>query len=171
MKGIIVYKGKYGATSQYAQWLGTTFQVPVIETDDMTADNITRYDYVIVGSSVYVGRLQVREWVRRYECLLQAKKVYFFIVCATPANEKEKIEEIVRNNVPEGLRTEENIYVLRGRMIMKNLSWWDKLILKLGAMLQKDPGARKQMLQDFDEVKQENLLPLIKGIQAPLQKG
>ena len=29
MKGIIIYKGKYGATAQYAQWLGEELNFPV----------------------------------------------------------------------------------------------------------------------------------------------
>src|SRR5215211_7438038 len=104
----------------------------------MTIENITKYDQVIIGSSVYVGKLQMREWVKRYEPVLRSKKMYFFIVCATPADEKEKINEIVRNNIPESLRQQENIYVLRGKMLMKGLSVPDRIILKMGAWMQKD---------------------------------
>ena len=166
MKGIIIYKGKYGATSQYAKWLGTALQLPVIEPENMTGENLSKYDYVIIGSSVYVGKLQLRDWVRSYEPVLQTQKVYFFIVCGTPAEEKDKIAEIVRNNVPESLRYEENIYILRGRMIKKDLSWLDRIILKMGARMQKDQAEGQRMLQDFDEVRKENLNPLIKGVQA-----
>ena len=166
MKGIIIYKGKYGATSQYAQWLGAALQLPVIEPENMTGENLSKYDCVIIGSSVYVGKLQLRDWMKSYERILQTQKVYFFIVCGTPAQEKDKIAEIVRNNVPESLSYEENIYILRGRMIKKDLSWLDRIILKMGARMQKDPDVGKRMLQDFDEVRKENLTPLIKGIQA-----
>jgi menaquinone-dependent protoporphyrinogen IX oxidase len=168
MKGIIVYKGRYGATKQYAQWLGTSLHIPVIETEHMTDKNMADYDYIIIGSSVYIGKLQVREWIKRHEAVLRNRKVYFFIVCATPASEKEKIAEIVDGNIPQSLRQGNDIYILRGRMIKKNLSWLDGFMLKMGASLQKNAADRNNMLQDFDEVKPENLKGIIKGVQASM---
>ena len=107
MKGIIVYKGKYGATFQYAQWLGSELQLPVIETEHMTAENIVKYDYVIIGSSVYVGKLLVREWIKRYMPVLQSKKVFIFIVCATGKSAEEMLvllNERLQNNPVEEIK-------------------------------------------------------------------
>ena len=167
MKAIIAYKGKYGATSQYAHWLGEELQTPVIEAEDLSAEILSLYDEIIIGSSVYVGKLQVREWLKRNATLLESKRVFFFIVCATSPNEKQKVKEIIRNNIPDSLKNEKDIYFLPGRMIKKNLSWIDRFTLKMGAMLQKDPATRKAMLQDFDSVRREHLSPLIRSVQVP----
>ena len=49
-------------------------------------------------------------------------------------------------------------------MKMKNLSWWDRFLLKMGARLTKDPVEKKKMLTDFNEVKKENIEPLIESV-------
>ena len=33
MKGLVIYKGKYGATEQYAMWIGQELQMPVVSSD------------------------------------------------------------------------------------------------------------------------------------------
>jgi hypothetical protein len=38
-------------------------------------------------------------------------------------------------------------------MIMRNLSAWDRFVLKMGARLTKDPAEKKAMLTDFNNVK------------------
>jgi menaquinone-dependent protoporphyrinogen IX oxidase len=165
MKTLIVYKGKYGATCQYACWLGQELQAPVMESDDAGHVSLEMYENIIIGSSVYVGKLQMKDWIKRYAKILAAKNVFFFVVCATPAHEQGKTADIIKQNIPEQLIQPNNIYFLRGRMVKKGLSLPDLFTLKLGALLQKDPAARESMLRDFDEVKRENLFPLIKAVQ------
>lgn len=166
MKSLIIYKGKYGATKQYATWLGNDLQAPVMEADDVIEENLTPYDTIIIGASVYVGKLQLRDWLKKFAQLLAAKNVHLFIVCATPASEKQKVAEIIQQNIPLALIRENNIHILPGRLVKKKLSMADRFILKMGALLQKDPEARANMLRDFDEVKEENLLPLMKAVQV-----
>ena len=52
MKGVIVYKGRYGATAQYANWLGNILQLPVLKVDELSDSKLKDYDYVIAGTSV-----------------------------------------------------------------------------------------------------------------------
>ncbi|HEY0678487.1 MAG TPA: flavodoxin domain-containing protein [Chitinophagaceae bacterium] len=166
MKGIVIYRGRYGSTGQYADWLGKDLHIPVMEADEISVEKLDLYDYIIVGGSVYIGKLLVRDWIRKYETFLRSKAVYFFIVCATPAEEKEKIDEIIKNNLPESLRTGDNVFLLPGRMIKKNLSKFDLFTLRMGAFLEKNKVTRKQMLLDFDSVKRSNLEPLVKAVRV-----
>ena len=103
--------------------------------------------------------------------LLQAKKVFLFIVCATPPSEAEKLEVIRQQNVPPVLLNQCVVHFLHGRIIKKQLSWKDNFMLRLGAMLQKNPEAKKKMLQDFDDVRRENIIPLVKDITLYNQEG
>ena len=64
MKGVIIYKGKYAATRQYADWLGTELQLPVIIADNIEGKKIAKYDFVVLGSSVYIGKLQIHNWLK-----------------------------------------------------------------------------------------------------------
>ena len=161
MKGLIICKGKYGATEQYGQWLSEDLQFPVADPWDVSAEMLEKCDSIVIGSSVYIGKLQVRDWLRRFEDILALKKVFFFIVCATPLDQKEKLSEIADNNIPASLIKGTNIYFLPGRLVKSRLSFMDRLMLKMGAMLQKDAEVGKRMLQDFDGVSRQNLQTLI----------
>jgi len=164
MKGIIVYKGKYGATQQYADWISAELGIPAEKTNKVAAKDLLPFDYIIVGGSVYVGKWQAKDWLRSNIGILQHKKTFAFIVCATPKDQTGKIEEIIINNIPASIRN--NIYILPGRMIKADLSAFDKFILNMGARMQKDPAERERMLRDFDEVKPENILPLLQSVQS-----
>jgi menaquinone-dependent protoporphyrinogen IX oxidase len=61
MKALIIYKGKYGATQQYAHWLSEELYVPVATTENYDEDYFSACDTVILGSSVYIGQLQLKQ--------------------------------------------------------------------------------------------------------------
>jgi len=166
MKGIIVYKGKYGATRQYAGWVGSALHLPAVVADNVSADDLIKSEYVVIGSSVYIGKLQLRYWLKKNISVIQNKKLFLFIVCATPPDQKNKLETIARENIPEEIRNRCEVFFVRGRMIKKNISLPDRFLLKIGSLLVKDPGDKKNMLLDFDAVKKENIIPLINAINA-----
>lgn len=164
MEGIVIYKGKYGATQQYASWLGPALHIPVVPADGIEGGNLSKYDFLVIGSSVYAGKLQIHQWLRENLAAIQGKKLFLFIVCATPPHEKDKLEPVIRKNIPEEIRNRCEVFFLHGRMIMKKLSLADRIVLRLGAMLAKTPADRKRMLQDFDAVKKENIIPMINAV-------
>lgn len=161
MNAIIIYKGRYGATRQYAEWLGEALQLPVADPKDIPAEKLRNYDLVILGSSVYIGKLELYGWMKQNSHILSGKKILLFIVCATPAHEVEKLREIESKNVPDSLKAVCTVFFLHGRMVMRQLSWKDRLLLKMGARFEKDPEEKKHMLQDFDDVRKENLQALL----------
>lgn len=164
MEGIIIYKGKYSATEDYAHILQRHLQLPVYSIKEANNATIKKADYIIIGSSVYVGAIGAKMWIEEHKSLLISKKLFFFIVCATPGDQTEKLAEIIRHNIPETLRISSSVYFLMGRLNKKKLSWKDWIILHMGAWMQKDPAGRKRMLQDFDAVDQKNLYPLIDAV-------
>ena len=164
MKGLIICKGKYGAAEQYANWLSEELQLPVAKPEDISPDILDKYEYLIIGSSVYVGKMLIKDWLRRFEDILEGKKLFFFVVCGTPPEKKDQLEEIARNSIPASLKNSENVFYLRGRMIKSKLSFADRFVLKMGAMLQKDKKAKEEMLTDFDAVDRANLNPLIRKV-------
>lgn len=133
MKGAIIFKGKYGATRQYAEWLGEELHVPLLDLNIVSARKLAKYDYVIAGASVYASKLQNKSWLKRNCKVLQGKKLFLFIVCATPSSEKEKLNGIIKANIPEALIHLADTYFLGGRLITDNLSWTDRLVLRMGA--------------------------------------
>lgn len=164
MRGIIIYKGKYGATEQYAKWIAEELAIPLYKESDNIDELpgvLENSDFVIIGSSVYMGKLQMAKWIRRNTHKLSGKKIFLFVVCATAPDQTDKLNLIVKNNVPEILIGNTRPFFLHGRMIMSKLSFMDRFFLKMGASLEKDPIERKTMLTDFDAVKKENIAPVV----------
>lgn len=160
MKGIIVYKGKYGATRQYAEWLSRELNIKAVSPQDCKAE-LAVCDLVILGSSVYIGKLQLRRWLNDNVAILNNKKLFLFIVCGTPPEEKEKLEAYVQSSVPPDIRMQCRIYFLPGRLVYKKLSLTDKFMLRMGALISGDPKTKEAMLTDYDGVKKENLAKLL----------
>jgi menaquinone-dependent protoporphyrinogen IX oxidase len=163
MKGIIVFKGKYGATRQYAEWIKEELKYKIVDPKNCEKE-LQSSNLVILGSSVYIGKLQLKDWLNAYVELLKGKKLILFIVCGTPAHEKEKLESYVTASVPFEIRQRCQIYFLPGRLIQKSLSLKDKFMLWMGARLSRDPNVKKGMLTDYDAVKRENINDLIKNV-------
>ena len=166
MKGLVIYKGKYGATKQYAMWIGQELQLPVASADRFHIDELPKYDYFILGSSVYIGKLEIKDWLKKNFNVLQNKKIFFFQVAGSPVEQIEKRESYNKASLPPDILQKIQFYYLPGRMIMRNLSGWDRFMLKMGAKLTKDPVEKKAMLTDFDHVKKEKVIPIIEGVRT-----
>src|SRR6187399_1698756 len=164
MKGLVIYKGKYGATKQYAMWIGQELHLPVASADRFHTNELMNYDYFILGSSVYIGKLEIKDWLKKNFYVLQNKTIFFFQVAASPVEQIEKRQGYNKASLPPSILKNIEFYYLPGRMIMRNLSAWDRFMLKMGAKLVKDPMEKKAMLTDFDHVKKENILPIIETI-------
>ena len=159
-KGLIVYKGKYGATEQYARWTGEDLGLELFTPDRVDKEQLAQSDIVLVGSSVYVGKLLIGDWLRENRRLLQNKKLFLFVVCATPASEEQKRREIIKAGVPLPLLDQLDIFFLPGRLVTQKLSWKDRLILRLGIMMEKDPARKKAMKPSIPRAPL-TLMPLI----------
>jgi len=166
MKGLVIYKGKYGATKQYAMWIGQELQLPVASADRFHIDELPKYDFFILGSSVYIGKLEIKDWLKKNFTVLQNKKIFFFQVAGSPVEQIEKRQSYNKASLPPSILKKTQFYYLPGRMIMRNLSGWDRFMLKMGAKLTKDPVEKKAMLTDFDHVKKEKVIPIMEGVRT-----
>ena len=164
MKGIIIFKGKYGATRQYAEWLGKELALPVFTPENYRSEDLIGCDFVIIGSSVYIGKLQIKDWIKSHMPGLLSKKTYLFVVCGTPPEDRNTLETYLQASVPFQVRKKSQVYFLPGKLVYQKLSWSDKFMLRMGAMLTKDKKTKKQMLTDYNGVKKENLDVLVKDI-------
>ena len=165
MQGIIVYKGKYGATQQYAEWLSATLNLPAHIPGEITTEQLAGTDFIVLGSSVYIGKLQLAHWLKQNAVNIINKKLFLFVVCGTPPEKKEKIETYLQASVPSEIRNKCEVYILPGRLVLNKLSWLDRLLLKMGARFTKDNEEKKNMLTEYDDVKKENLDSIINAIE------
>jgi menaquinone-dependent protoporphyrinogen IX oxidase len=113
---------------------------------------------------VYIGKLQLSKWIKKNLSHLRGKKLFFYIVAATPPDQMEKRAAFTLE-VPEEIRSDCRFFHLPGSMTKSKLSWMDRFMLKIGAKLTKDPVERMTMLTDFDDVKKEHLEEIIQEVQ------
>jgi len=166
MKGIIVYKGKYGATAQYARWLSESTGLPLLDFAKATPGALAGYDLVILGSSVYVGNLVLAKWLDQNANLLIEKKVLLFIVCGATADNPAQQQQLLDRNLGRALRRAVKSFFLPGRCIISGLSWKDRLMLKIGAWMEKDPKNKAVMKAGFDNMARGKLDQLVNEVRG-----
>lgn len=164
-KSAIIYSSKYGATRQYAEWLGEELALPLFITGSVDKAQLSICDFVVIGSSVYIGKLLIRDWLRKNAAILKNKKLFLFVVCGS-SSDKEKQKKIIADNIPDSLLELCSIFFMPGRLDIKKLSWKDRLLLKLGSRLEKNPVAKKAMLTGIDGVKKENSDELANAVRS-----
>lgn len=167
--GFIVYKGKYGATRQYAEWISEETGLKVLTPEQVDDHQLQISRFMIICSSVYVGKLLISKWLRRNYRMLWRKKLFLVIVCATPSSERAKQLQIIQRNIPELLIPESDVSFLPGRLVIASLSWKDRMILRLGSRFEKDPAKKTAMKHDINGVKKENIVPITDKVKAYTQ--
>src|SRR6478672_5461158 len=106
MEGLIIYSSKYGATQQYAEWLGQELKLPVELVDNLEKKQISSPDYLMIGSSVYSGKLRISPWLKDHARDIINKKLFFFIVCGTGPDEQSTRDKIVKESIPADIRNQ-----------------------------------------------------------------
>lgn len=102
MKTLVVYATKYGATKVIAEELCKNLKG---ETDIRNIKdkipNIKNYDAVIVGGSIYMGKIQkgITSFLRRNKRALMDKKLGLFIGCYTPPDTEGYINGFFDNEL------------------------------------------------------------------------
>jgi menaquinone-dependent protoporphyrinogen IX oxidase len=163
MKGVVIYKGKYGSTEQYAKWLAEALYLPVNDIDKHYTEVPEEYDTLIIGTPVYFGKMLLKNWFSKNEKVLLGKTIKLFVVCGSAGDHLAQ-DKILKQNLPADLARHFEIYFLPGRVDMSRLSWFDRLMIKIGAMAQKDRQKRYLMMRGYDAVKREHVNPLIKSV-------
>lgn len=164
--GIIIYRSKYGTTRLYAEWLADALKLNIASPDTVDDEALRRLDYVIIGSSVYVGRMLISRWLHKHEAILARKKIFFFIVCGTPGSDTEKQEAILWANIPAQLVKKGTAFFIPGRIVMDQLSWLDRVLIKWRVRFEKNPVNRNIMLGNIDNVAEKHLSAMIRTIKA-----
>lgn len=164
MKGIIIYNGKYGATRQYGEWLRESLQLPLVHTAAIRGEELAGFDFFIIGSAVYMGKLKTREWLRDNLPWLSRKRIFFFQVAGVPVEETEKRAGYDRDSIPAELAASSNSFFLPGRMQTSKLGWKDRLIVKLLHFFTKKKAEQKPAGLDYDGVNRQALNGILAAI-------
>jgi menaquinone-dependent protoporphyrinogen IX oxidase len=166
MKGVILYKSKYGATRQYMDWLASELQLPLVKAEEFDLENLSQFEFVIIAGSVYVGKWMLRDWVKENLIKLRSRKIFFLFVCGTPSSSAGEQQRLAKTNIPEVLKETSDIIFLRGRVVINKLSWLDRFALRMASGMEKDPIKKKEMRDGYDDVSRTNLVGVIRRVKA-----
>jgi len=161
MKGAIIFSSKYGSTEQYANWISEATGLPIFNIKDANCNPI-KYDFLILGSPIIYFKLSIRKWVKRHLLDIKNKPIVFFSVSGAPAG--HKLDGWIAKSLPENFISKMNHFALRGRQIPEELTWYDRMMLKIGALMNKDPEASKQELEGFDFMNKSSIEPILEFV-------
>lgn len=165
MNGLVIYKGKYGATRQYALWIGESLGMNVMEEKKVTRKDLEQAKAIIIGSSVYIGKMLISKWLADNADLFNDQQLFFFVVAGTPMDQTEKLEHFFDASVPVLLQQKSKHYFLPGKMEFRKLSLKDKMLMTVGRYL----AARKGEVisaDDYNSVRRENITSLLNAVSA-----
>jgi len=122
MNGAVIYKSRYGATQQYADWMGKACKLPVLIPERIDGQILAACDFLVLGTPVYTGELLIKDWINDYRMILQNKELYLFVVCGSAMSNPLEQHQILRTNLPKNFIPPGNIFFLPGRLNIEDLT-------------------------------------------------
>lgn len=132
MNTLIVYASKYGCTEKCAKLITKELndKVDIINLKIVKNINLSKYDKIIIGGSIYIGKIQkqVTEFCREHLDELNEKRIGLFICCMA---EGEAINNELNASFPsELLKIAEVKESLGGEFLLDKMNFMDKMIVK-----------------------------------------
>ncbi len=101
MKTLILFSSKYGATEKCAEFIaqGLKGTVDLVNLKKETCKGLDSYQTILIGGSVYAGRLQgeVKQFLEAHQPILKEKNIGLFLCCK---DEGAKAIEYLQTNLP-----------------------------------------------------------------------
>ena len=140
MKTLIAYGTKYGCTEKCAKMLAEKLEGEVYLYNIKTGKNVdlAQYDKVVIGGSVYIGRIQkeVTEFCTSNLNMLKSKKLGLFICCM---RDGDIAEQELKDAFPQELRSNAVAKgYFGGEFIFNKMGFMDRLIVKKVSKVDKD---------------------------------
>lgn len=154
MKGIVIYKSKYGSTKQYAQWLAEDTGFGLYP---LTAcpKNLDGFDVIVLAGSIHAGFVSIREYTAEIWPSIKDKKV--LVILTSGASNREVIRKVVEDSFSSTILNSIKVFPVGGRYVFNRMSFIDRNIIKMVAFFSKHQETKEGMLTEKDDVKRENL--------------
>lgn len=175
-----MYKSAYGSTRRYAEWLGDDLGFEVADLDSLTerggngVPDWSRYERIIIGCPVVMNRPFLSKWIISHWSHIDHAQVTLFTTSgASPRS--SALQSGYETAIPSRIR-ERVLYVpLPGAFNYPGMKWPHKIMLQIGAAIQKNPKTRARMRDEFrvpfDNVERMALLPIVEAYRANVTGG
>ncbi len=177
MKGIVIYKSKYGSTKTYATWIAEELGFELKEHKSITADDLLEYDTIIYGGGIYAETIAGVTLITKNIEKLAYKKIAVFTTAITPLEYREYYDDMVYNkNFSPKVKGKIKVFNFLGKMLMEELSFVHKSAIKTLKKImssKENPTDMEKLLvslcdTDADLTDKEAIKPLIEYIKNPL---
>ena len=140
MKGIVIYKSKYGAAKKYAEWIAEATGFPCVTTKEADVSEAAKCDVIILGGGIYAGGIACSSFLKKNIGKLKGKKIIVFMCGASPYDEKS-VNAIIQKTMKDELEGIP-VYYCRGTFDMKEMSFADRTLCSMlrKSLTKKDPG-------------------------------
>ena len=132
MNTLIVYASKYGCTEKCAELLSKELigKVDIINLKRVNDIDISKYEKIIIGGSIYIGKIQkeVSVFCSKNLDKLKEKRIGLFI-CGMQEGETINIE-FSQNFDPELIRITDVKEHFGGEFIFDKMNFMEKIIVK-----------------------------------------
>ncbi|MDF2614035.1 MAG: flavodoxin [Clostridia bacterium] len=132
MKTVIVYATKHGAAEKCAKMLKKKMEgdVSLIDLKQVKQLNVSEYDKVIIGGSIYAGTIQkeVTEFCRQNIQILKQKQVGLFITCMNESSADSQLSSVFPKELLDIAAAK---VACGGEFNFKDMNFMEKLIIKM----------------------------------------
>lgn len=132
MNTLIVYASKYGCTEKCVELLSKelTGKVDIINLKKVSGIDISKYEKIIIGGSIYIGKIQkeVTEFCSKNLDKLKEKRIGIFI-CGMQEGEAVNTE-INQNFNTELIKIADAKEHFGGEFILDKMNFMEKIIVK-----------------------------------------
>ena len=165
MKKAIIYKSKYGATKQYAEWIAKELGCPIYEHSEIMSDELSQFDLIIYGGSLFAGKISGLSLIKK-----QPNVIVFTV--GLSYDFPGHLEEVIKENSLK----KRKVFYFRGALDEKKLSFSHKLGLKTLKVILKGKVERtddeKVMLdaisQNSNYIDRDAIKPLVEYVKEKL---
>ena len=116
---------------------------------------------MILGTSIIVGKPTITNWLNKNWPFIHDRKLLLFSVSGT-APDHPDLQEWMYAHLGTVMDTGIPYIPLRGRLVLAQLPWWLRTMLRFAGKVSQDPEVRERMTQGFDYMDRNNLEPILK---------
>ena len=161
MKGAILYRSKYGSTAQYANWIADATALPVFNLDK-TKSSPDAFDFLVLGCPVIYFKPTIHRWVKRNLSHILDRPTVFFSVSGAGAG--PKLDGWMAKSLPAEFNAHATHVALLGRQVPKELDRFDRAMLIIAGLFNRDRRAARDEMHGFDLMDKSSIAPIIEGI-------
>lgn len=161
MKGLIIYKSKYGSTKQFSEWLKEDTGFDLREISNVPS-NLKDYEIIIIGCSIHAGLISLQKWIMQNWESIKGKQVILMLTSGT--SDIRFIQKTMEKSLSQEIRKRITLFPVGGRYLLNRMSIFDRLSVKIVAFFTKHSETKRGMLTERDDVNRDNLKNIINFI-------